>query len=293
MKKIKLIYNSIAGQSKFKYFLDSIIESFNLNGYDVSIFRVSKKVDLNEYIKNLDKDIYGIVVAGGDGTINKIVNALVKNNIKIPLGIIPAGTSNDFAKHIKMPYNFSKCIDKILAGNIQDVDVGRANDKYFINVCSAGLFTNASQKVDVKLKNSIGKLSYFFAAVYELFKFRPFEVKIETADNIFFEQVSLFLIFNGSSVGGLDKFTDGSNIQDGLLDIVIIKNCKLNEAAVLLYKVLTGKHFQDKNVIYLKEKWLKVTKIKGNVDEPDIDGDEGPGFPLEITCIPNGIKMFL
>lgn len=293
MKKIKLIYNSIAGQSKFKYFLDSIIESFNLNGYDVSIFRVSKKVDLNEYIKNLDKDIHGIVVAGGDGTINKIVNALVKNNIKIPLGIIPAGTSNDFAKHIKMPYNFSKCIDKILAGNIQDVDVGRANDKYFINVCSAGLFTNASQKVDVKLKNSIGKLSYFFAAIYELFKFRPFEVKIETADNIFFEQVSLFLIFNGSSVGGLDKFTDGSNIQDGLLDIVIIKNCKLNEAAVLLYKVLTGKHFQDKNVIYLKEKWLKVTKIKGNVDEPDIDGDEGPGFPLEITCIPNGIKMFL
>lgn len=293
MKKIKLIYNSVAGQSKFKYFLDTIIEKFMQNGFEVSVFRAGKKTNLYDYLKNVDENTYGIVVAGGDGTINRVVNVMMKNNIKVPLGVIPAGTSNDFARHIKMPYNFSECIDKILAGNIQEVDVGLVNDKYFINVCSAGLFTNASQKADIALKNAIGKLSYFITAAYQLFKFKPFDVKIETENDIIIEKVSLFLIFNGSSVGGLDKFTDGSNIQDGLLDIIVIKACKFHEVSLLLGKLLAGKHFDDKNVIYLKEKWLKVTKIQGHVDEPDVDGDEGPRFPLEVKCIEKGIRMFL
>lgn len=293
MKKVKLIYNSIAGQSKFKYFLDTIIEKFMQAGFEVSLFRAGKKTNLYEYLKDNQENTYGIVVAGGDGTINRIVNVMMKNDIKIPLGIIPAGTSNDFAKHIKMPYNFSECIDKILAGNIQDVDVGLVNDKYFINVCSAGLFTNASQKTDIALKNAIGHLAYIFTAAYQMFKFKPFEVKIETEKDIIIEKVSLFLIFNGSSAGGLNKFASESSIQDGLLDILVIKDCKFSEASALLGKILVGKHLDDKNVIYLKEKWLKVTKIQGKCDDPDVDGDEGPGFPLEVKCIEKGIKMFL
>jgi YegS/Rv2252/BmrU family lipid kinase len=293
MKKVKLIYNSIAGQSKFKYFLDTIIEKFMQAGYEVSLFRAGKKTNLYEYLKDSQDNTYGIVVAGGDGTINRVVNVMMKNDIKVPLGIIPAGTSNDFAKHIKMPYNFSECKDKILAGNIQDVDVGLANDKYFINVCSAGLFSNASQKTDIALKNAIGKLAYFVTAAYQLFKFKPFEVKIETENDIIIEKVCIFLVFNGSSAGGLNKFAAESSIQDGLLDILVIKACKFSEASALLGKILVGKHLDDKNVIYLKEKWLKVTKIKGSCDEPDVDGDEGPHFPLEVKCIEKGIKMFL
>jgi YegS/Rv2252/BmrU family lipid kinase len=294
MKKVKLIYNSIAGQSKFKYFLDTIIEKFMQNGVEVSVFRASKKTNLYEFLKDSDAEgIYGIIVAGGDGTINRVVNVMMKNNIKVPLGVIPAGTSNDFARHIKMPFNFSECIDKILTGNIQPVDVGLANDKYFINVCSAGLFTNTSQKADANLKNIVGKLSYFIAGLYEMFRFKPFQVKIETENDIFIEKINLFLIFNGSSVGGMNKFTDGSSIQDGLLDVIIIKECKFAEASILLGKILTGNHFDDKNVIYLKEKYIKVNKVKGKCDQPDVDGDEGPVFPLEVTCIEKGLNMFL
>lgn len=294
MKKIKLIYNSGAGQSKFKYFLDTIIEKFMQNGFEVSVFRAGKKTNLYEYLKNSDEEnIYAIVVAGGDGTINRVVNVIMKNNIKTPLAIIPAGTSNDFAKHIKMPANFSDCIDRILAGNIQKVDVGLANDKYFINVCSAGLFTNASQKADINLKNAIGKLSYYITAVDQFFKFKPFTVRIEAGEKLFEEKINLFLIFNGSSAGGIDKFTDSSSIHDGLLDVLIIKNCKFFKVPGLLGKVLSGRHFDDENVIYLKEKYVKITKLKGKCDDPDVDGDEGPRFPLEARCIENALNMFL
>lgn len=295
MKNFKLIYNSVAGQSKFKYFLDTVIEKFMVAGYEVSIFRISKKTNLFEFIKaaSKDKDCEGIIVAGGDGTINRVVNILMKNNFDIPLGIIPAGTSNDFARHIKMPKRFGECIEKILTKNIQKVDVGLCNDKYFINVCSAGLFTNVSQKVDVGLKNLIGKASYFVTAVYQMFKFRPIHIKIETKTETYEEGVYLFLIFNGTSVGGIDVFTDNSIIQDGLLDVVIIKDCRIRDAIWLTGKLLMCKHFDDPNVLYLKEDYIKITKTKGECDLPDVDGEEGPTFPLEIKCIKKKLKLFL
>lgn len=293
MKKIKLIYNSVAGQSKFKYFLDSIIEKFVNNDCDVSVFRASKKVDLDKYIKEIESDTYGIIVAGGDGTINRVVNAIMNNNIKIPLGIIPAGTSNDFARHIKMPKKFDECIDRILKGNIENVDIGKVNDKYFINVCSAGLFTNTSQKVDVVLKNIVGKLSYFITGVFEMFRFKPFYVKIETDDDIIIEKIAIILVFNGSSVGGMNTFTENSSIRDGVFDVLIVKDCNLVAAIRTFIKILFRKHFTDKNIIYLKESNLFVSRIKGSCDAPDVDGDKGPEFPMSIECIHKGMKMFL
>lgn len=294
MKKIKLIYNSGAGQSKFKYFLDTIIEKFMDNDCEVSVFRASQNTNLYEYLIGCTKeDIYAIVVAGGDGTVNRVVNVMLKNDIKIPLGVIPAGTSNDFARHLKMPQNFSDCIDKILAGNIQPIDVGLVNDRYFVNICSAGLFTNVSQKVDPRVKNSFGLLSYFMTAANQLKKFKPFDVKIETKTDIYIEKVKLFLIFNGSTVGGMDLFTDNSSVQDGLLDILIIKDCNIIDTSALAGKILAGTHYSDKNIIYLKENWIKINKIKGRCDLPDLDGEEGPNFPLEVSCVEKGIDVFL
>lgn len=294
MKKIKLIYNSGAGQSKFKYFLDPIIEKFMDNDIEVSIFRAANNTNLYDFLKDVEKDGYcAIVVAGGDGTVNRVVNVIAKNNIKVPLGVIPAGTSNDFAKHLGMPQNFAECIDRILTFNIQPVDVGKVNDKYFVNVCSAGLFTNVSQKVDPNLKNSLGMLSYFITAVNQMVKFKPFEVKIETENEIYIEKIKLFLVFNGSSVGGLNFFCDNSSIQDGLLDLFAIKDCNIADTSMLAGKLLAKNHYADKNVIYSKEKWIKITKLKGKCDTPDVDGDPCSDFPLEIECIKDGINMLL
>jgi YegS/Rv2252/BmrU family lipid kinase len=289
MKKAILVYNKNAGRGAVERHVAQIVSVFDDAGYEM----LPKALCFGENPMEGSEDVDLVVIAGGDGTINYVVNGIMHKALSPRIGVIPAGTSNDFARHIKMPQNFSECIDKILAGNIQPVDVGLANDKYFVNVCSAGLFTNASQKVDPKLKNAIGHMSYIFAAAEQLFKFRPFQVKIETEKFTFEGKINLFLIFNGSSAGGINKFTNDSSIQDGVLDVLIIKNCKFYEVPTLLAKVLTGKHFDDKNVIYLKEKWVKVTKIKGRCDAPDVDGDDGIDFPLDVKCVENAINMFL
>ena len=293
MKKVKLVYNSNAGQSKFSQFLDLVIEKFMENDLEVIIYRAGDKDNLEDFLKDSDKEeLYGIVVAGGDGTLNRVVTIMMKYKIKTPLGVIPAGTSNDFAKHINMPNSYLDSIDKILKNNVCGVDVGKANEKYFINVCSAGLFTNSSQRADPNLKKTLGKVSYFITGAKELFKFRPFSVKIQTDEEEFTEKINLFLVFNGSSVGVMTYFTSDSSIKDGLLDLIIIKNCNLHEVAILLSKAFTG-NLDDKNIIYRKTKNIKIEKIKGSCDRPDVDGDEGPEFPIEITCIQSGINMFL
>ncbi len=291
MKKIKLLYNVGAGQNEFKYFLDAIVEKFSENNYEVSLFRMDKGCDLEGYLLKA-KDADGIVVAGGDGTINKVVNVMMKNRIMVPLGVIPAGTSNDFARHINMPPTFIKSIEKIIKGNIEPIDVGLANNHYFINVCSAGMCTNASQKADKKLKKIFGKIAYFFAGIIEFLKFRPFEVKIETENEVYEGKVILFLIFNGSTVGGIDLFTKNPSIQDGLLDCIIVKDCRPRKFNKMIAKFLAG-NLDDENIMYLKEKWIKITKLSGKCDDPDVDGDPGPKFPLEVKCIKNGLNMFL
>lgn len=293
MKKVKLVYNSIAGQSKFTYFLDSVIEKFMQNDLEVVIYRAGQKDNLEEFLKNSDnEELYGIIVAGGDGTLNKVVTIMMKYNIKTPLGVIPAGTSNDFARHINMPNSYVESVEKILKNNVESVDVGKANEKYFINVCSAGLFTNSSQKADPDLKKTLGKASYFITGAKELFKFRPFSVRIKTDSEEFLEKINLFIIFNGSSVGGMKYLSSGSSIQDGLLDLIVIKNCSLHEVTRLLAKVLSG-NLEDKNIIYRKTKSVVIEKLRGKCDRPDVDGDEGPDFPMNVECVKDAINMFL
>lgn len=298
MKKVKLIYNPQAGQSKFTHSLDSIIEKFELYNIEVIVYRVKDFESLDESIKeSKNEGIDAIIVAGGDGTFNRVVNSVMKFNLDIPLSLIPAGTSNDFALHIGMPNDFNECIEKIVNSQVQKVDVGLVNNKYFINVCSAGLFTNSSQRADKKLKDMIGKPSYFITGAKELFKFKPFTVRISVQDKVIEEKINLFLVLNGSSVGGMKYFSYNSSIKDGLLDLVVIKNCSAKEVVRLLVRllqnILSGHFTKDKNVLYIKAKEIKIEKIDGECDMPDVDGEPGVDFPMNISCINGAINMFI
>lgn len=293
MKKIRLIYNKSAGQNKSSEIISDIIGKFNENGFEVVAFRASKENSCEDFVRETESDTYALVVAGGDGTINKVVNYMMKYRIDVPLGIVPAGTSNDFAKHIGIFGNIDMAVDKIIQGNIEAVDIGKVNDSYFINVLSAGMFSSTSYKTDKRLKDMLGHLSYFLTAAKQPFEQKPFKIRIETEDAVLEEKVVVFVIFNGSSVGRIDLFTDNSSIQDGMLDMVILRKGKFNETLKILGELENGEFISNDNVVYLRDKKFKISMIKGKCDRPDVDGDEGPEFPLNVECIEKGIKMFL
>jgi len=293
MKKIRLIYNKSAGQNKSSEIISDIIGKFNENGFEVTAFRASKENSCEDFVRETADDTYALVVAGGDGTINKVVNFMMKYNINVPLGIIPAGTSNDFANHIGIFGNLEGSVDKIIEGNIEPIDVGKVNDTYFINVLSAGMFSSTSYKTDKRLKEILGHISYFLTAAKQPFEQRPFKIRIETEDAVLEESVVVFIVFNGSSVGRIDLFSNNPSIQDGMLDMVILRKGKLNETLKILGEFENGEFLSNDNVVYLKDNKFKITMIEGKCDRPDVDGDEGPEFPLNIECIEKGINMFL
>lgn len=293
MKKIRLIYNKSAGQNKSSGIISDIIGKFNEAGFEVIAFRASKSNSCEEFVKETTEDTYALVVAGGDGTINKVVNFMMKYDIKVPLGIIPAGTSNDFANHLNLFGDIEKSVDKIIEGHTEEIDVGRVNDIYFINVLSAGMFSSTSYKTDSRLKQIFGHVSYFLTAAKQPFEQKPFKVRIETGDAVFEEKVVVFLVFNGSSVGRIDLFSSSPSIQDGMLDMVILRNGKFNETLKILSEFEDKEFLSNDNVVYLRDKKFKITMLEGKCDRPDVDGDEGPDFPLDVECVEKAIKMFL
>jgi len=293
MKKIRLIYNKSAGQNKSGEIISDVIGKLSENGFEVTCFRASKENSCEYFIKETPKDTYGIVIAGGDGTINKVVNFMKKHNVNVPLGIIPAGTSNDFAFHLGLYGDIDNAIQKIIDGNIEGVDIGKVNDTYFVNVLSAGMFSSTSYKTDKRLKEMFGYLSYFITAAKQPFEQKPFDIRIETEDGIMEEKVVVFVVFNGSTVGRINLFSDNSSVQDGLLDIVMLRNGKFNETLKILGEFEDGSFVGNDNVVYLKEKKFKISIIKGKCDRPDVDGDPGPEFPLAVECVEKGINIFM
>ncbi|MBQ8043560.1 MAG: YegS/Rv2252/BmrU family lipid kinase [Clostridia bacterium] len=293
MRKIRLIYNRSAGQNKSSEIIGDIIGKFNEGGFEVTAFRASKENPCEDFVRETPDDTYALVVAGGDGTINKVVNFMMKYNINVPLGIIPAGTSNDFANHIGIFGNIDMSVDKIIEGNVEEIDVGKVNDTYFINVLSAGMFSSTSYKTDKRLKEILGHISYFLTAAKQPFEQRPFKIRIETEDAVLEESVVVFIIFNGSSVGRIDLFSNNPSIQDGMLDMVILRKGKINETLKILGEFENGEFLSNDNIVYLKDKKFKITMLEGKCDRPDVDGDEGPEFPLNVECIEKRIKMFL
>lgn len=294
MKYVQLLYNPMSGNLDFPAYLDLFISIFQDAGYETRIHRTRDKDDMSDYLTHQNlTNCCAIIVAGGDGSVNQVVNCIMNNNINVPLGVIPAGTANDFASHLKMPFRYGECIEALSKMNIKDVDVGKVNDKYFINVCCGGLFTNISQNMDLEMKNTLGKLGYYIKGVQQLPRFRKIRYKITNTNQVLDDYFYLFLVLNGKSAGGFNKLGADAQIDDGKMDFIGIKACTLNEVAVLFGKILIGEHLQDKNIVFFQDNKIDIECVEGldMFKESDIDGESGPEYPLNIEVKKRALKV--
>ncbi|GFR35402.1 YegS/Rv2252/BmrU family lipid kinase [Thermobrachium celere] len=288
MKKAKLIYNPYSGDRSFRNRLDSVIDKLQSAGYEVTPYRTMSIEDIYESVKR-SKEYDAILISGGDGTINHVINAMVQNNIDVPVGIFPYGTANDFASHLGIPRKITQACDIIAKGKLTQFDLGKINDRYFINVAAGGLLTDVSQKIDINMKNTLGKVAYYLKGIEQLPNFRSIPIKITCDDKVIEENIYLFVILNGSSAGGF-KLAPDATANDELLNLIAIKQCSLVDLFNLFIKMLKGEHLESNNVIYLRSKNFKIECYE-NI-ETDIDGEVGPNFPLDISISSKKIKIF-
>ncbi len=294
MKKVKIICNPSSGRQIIQRKIDYICKMLIDYGYTVSKFLTEKKNDaMKETIRCCHEDWDIIIACGGDGTINEIAEGIVKGGRKIPVAILAAGTVNDFANYMDLPKNSKEFFEMIEQGNTMDVDLGKVNDEYFVNVAASGILTNVGYQVQPEIKAVLGRMAYYLEGLREIpkQKFEPIKMKFECREYVREEDILLFLVSNTSSIGGFRKLAPKANVSDGYLDSIIIKESEIQELITIFVKIFRGEHINHPNVEYFKTKKMHVYT---NEDVPiDIDGEYGGKLPAVFEVIPKSFKIFI
>lgn len=288
--KVLLFYNPNAGNGLFKNNLDLIIEKFQKRKMCVIPVRADRKGLLNEVMKEIKPgEFRKVIAAGGDGTINIVVNAMIQNNIDLPIAIFPSGTANDFAYYFDIPHDIESMVKVALEEHYTYADIGRVNAKYFVNVAAMGFLVDVSQKTDPNIKNTLGVISYYLKGVTEIPNLRPIPVKITSEEYTSEDRIYFMLVMNGRSAGGFKRIAPLAEVNDGLLDVMLFKEMPILELAPLLFNVMTGQHHENKNVEFFQTKRLLV-ESEQQVGT-DIDGEKGAEFPLDIEVLPRKFRI--
>ena len=290
-KKVLLFYNPNAGNGLFKTNLDVIIERFQSKKLIVIPVRASESNVLEAVLGTIDQKEYRqIIAAGGDGTINICINAMMQNNINLPLAIFPAGTANDFAYCLDLPLEINGMIDIALGNSFTYSDVGKVNSKYFLNVAAMGMLVDVSQKTDPDMKNTLGVISYYIRGIADVPNLKPIPIKIVSNEFSGEEKMYFMLVMNGRSAGGFKRITPNAEINDGFFDVILFREMPIIDFLPLLIDVLQGNHKQNKNILYFKTNKLYIESP--NPIGTDIDGEKGEDFPLSFDLLPKRIKIF-
>lgn len=291
MKHVHFIYNPASGENSVIEHLDTIVARYQKSGYAVSISRIDFAAPPQQLIESIDSRTDQILIAGGDGTINYVVNTLKANNIDCPIALLPSGTANDFASCMGMPADIPTALDRITNGTPHPTDLGQVNGVWFVNVLSCGLFTDVSQKTPTLLKNVFGRLAYYVNGINELPKFRNMQLNIHTREGFAYEGGALIMfVFNGRTAGGF-PLSHLSSTDDGLLDLLIVKGRTPLEAAqtVIGYLHNIASNRYPESIIHVRTSSMHIDSL---LDETtDIDGQPAPAFPLEIECVKGAVDI--
>jgi len=285
MKKVLLIYNPNAGNGLFKANLDKIIEMFQKKNTLVVPVRTDRPAVMCEMFHMAEVEGFSkVIAAGGDGTINIVVNNMLSCGTNLPIAVFPSGTANDFAYYFDIPHDIEGMVKIATEENYTYVDLGCVNGKYFINVAAMGFLVDVSQKTHPNIKNTLGVMSYYLKGVSEVPKLEPITIKIESDEYSGMEKIYFMLVMNGRSAGGFKRVAPEARMDDGLLDVLLFREMPLTELPGLLINFMQGNHSENKNVIFFRTNKLHLeTDMEIGTD---VDGEKGCEFPLDITCVP-------
>ena len=224
MKKMLFIVNPISGQKKAVKFLPEIISLFNRADYEVITYMTGAQGDATRMAALRGGDVDLVVCCGGDGTFNETITGLLENDIHVPVGYIPSGSTNDFAASMKLSTNPLKAAQDILEGTPTAYDVGKFGNRYFSYVASFGAFTQTSYTTPQSIKNILGHTAYVLSGISELSQIRMEHVRMEIDGETVEDDYLFGAISNATSVGGVlmldPKLVD---MSDGLLEIILVR----------------------------------------------------------------------
>ena len=282
MKKAVFLYNTQSGKGRIAASVDAICAVFREHGYDIR----PQGIDFAKNPFDGNETIDLMVAAGGDGTVNYVVNSMKRKGLDIPVGVVPAGTANDFAGALGMSRTPLEAARQIAGGTEQRVDCGRVNGLYFVNIFSFGLFTTTSQRTPDERKHKIGKLAYIIEGVKEFASMHAVPLELTADGEKSVVDSLIVLISNGETAGGF-RLARRSSLRDGQFDCIVLEKRDIFTTLWTMLRYLTGGN--PKRIRQLRARTLDIVSP---VDEPtDVDGQKGARFPLHVECLAGELRV--
>ena len=224
MKKMLFIMNPYAGTRKANRYLADILSLFNRAGYTVTVHMTAGPGDAAKAVSNMAAEADIVVCCGGDGTFNETINGILSGGLDIPIGYIPAGSTNDFATSLHLPTDVMKAAQLILDGVPTRYDVGLFGQRYFSYVASFGAFTKSSYSTPQNLKNLLGHTAYLLNGLQELSQLRKTHVRLELDDDVIEDDFLFGAVCNSTSVAGiLTLDAKQVDMQDGKFELLLVR----------------------------------------------------------------------
>ena len=240
--RLLLIMNPRSGVMLAPKHLAEIIEGFSGAGYLTEVLMTTAKGDARQFAIDHSGEADVVVVSGGDGTFNEVLDGLITCGADVKIGYIPAGSTNDFANSVGLPKGIIECVARIINGDAVPVDIGSFNGRCFSYVASFGAFTSATYSVPQNLTNIFGHAAYVMGGIKELANLKSIHARITLDQGTAREQVHegdyvLGAICNSRSIGGILNLNSlDVDMNDGLMEVLMVKMPKdilaLNDIAI-------------------------------------------------------------
>lgn len=258
-KKLLFVYNSHAGKARIKNYLVGMIDLFTKEGYEVTCCPTQKQGDAVGIVAERLKEFDLLVCSGGDGTLDEVVTGLIRSGKRVPLGYIPAGSTNDFAGSLGIPKQMMKAAEVIMQKKEFVCDIGRMNGDIFVYVAAFGLFTEVSYETNQQMKNLMGHMAYILEGTKRLSDIHSYHMKVFADDRELEGDYLYGMVTNSHSVGGFKHLT-GKNVSlnDGLFEVMLVEMPRNPlDLSKLVTSLMSGKFDSDECIHCFKSAHIR------------------------------------
>lgn len=273
-RKLLFVFNPRSGKGLIKNDLLDIVDVMVKAGYETTVYTTQDRGDATRKVREDGANYARIVCSGGDGTLDEVVTGMREANLHIPLGYIPAGSTNDFAATLGIPNDMVKAAEIAVGDTLFPCDVGQFNEDTFIYIAGFGLFTEISYETPQELKNVLGHAAYILSAAKSLASIPSYLMQVEANGEVFQDRFIYGMITNSVSVAGFKGLT-GKTVQldDGEFEVMLVKKptniVELNEIVAFL----TGLLSETKMVYSFKTDYIHI-RSRSSVTWT-LDGENG------------------
>lgn len=286
-KKALLLINRYS--RKGEKFLPQAVEYFYSHDFELIIKPLKHPRELGLVVQEYHKQVDCVIVGGGDGTLNGVVDSLVET--KLPLGILPLGTANDLARTLNIPFSIKQACEVIARGNLKAIDLGWVNGKHFFNVASIGLSVEITKQLSRGLKRRWGVFAYAITALQVIGKARRFPATIVVDGKVFSVKTIQIAVGNGRYYGGGMPIAHDAAIDDQRLDLYSIELERWWQIFPLVWHLPRGQQHLLKWVRTVEGREIEIHTSKAY--KVNTDGEITTITPAKFRVIPNALQVFV